>query len=649
MKRICSVVAVLAVLLSVPALADAGVVIDDPAVELEAFAIETFGEAPGLASQVADGELEPVENRLPKDPYVVTAPEIGQYGGTAQLVTLRPRVTHIDGRIMDFVGILKPQADGGGNAINLARRVEVSEDASTFTIHLREGLRWSDGEPFTTADMMFWYDDYIHDEDLVPVISSNWQVEGEVADLTAIDDYTLEISFVGPNPFFEMRLAHTLGAEPLLPRHYLEQFHRNYRDIEELERMARDAGFDTWYELFFDKADRTAGLPNQPDLPTLAPYRLVRKDAERHVFERNPYFWKVDAEGNQLPYLDRIEVTLASERGMIDGMIVSGQLDYEGSATDIRSYPMYREFEDEGNYRALLWTSGMANEVVYQFNMTHEDPVMREIFQDFRFRKAMSLAMDRQEINEAIYFGNAEPMQFTVLDSSRYFEPEFAEAYVEHDPERAAELLDEMGLDQMDSDGFRLRPDGERLVITIEFFDFETPKLPNVELVTAHWQEVGVDVRMRAVSGELQDQRATGNLMDATIWHGDAGADTLFPFANHFMVPTTPQWSISTWPLWSRWVSTRGEDGEEPPEQIKELIGVFDQMLVEPDPDRRVELGKELARAQAENLWVIGTVGRAPWVLIVSNDLRNVPEEGIWVWDNLWTRSMNPSSFYMAQ
>ena len=640
-------VVLLGLLVSLPVYA--GVVIEDPGVELESFAIESFGEAPLLAERVAQGELPTVEERLPLQPYVVVADDIGLYGGTANLVTLRPRVTHIDGRIMDFTGILQPQADGGGSAVSFARKVEISEDASTFTVHLREGVKWSDGAPFSAHDIMFWYHDYLLNEDLFPVVGSNWRTEGEVVEVTMLDEYTVEFAFVGPNPFFEMRLAHTLGSEPFLPRHYLEQFHINYVDENELIAMAEAAGFENWYQFFFDRADRTADLPNQPDLPTLAPYRLLRKDAERHIFERNPYFWKVDAEGNQLPYIDRIEVTLASDRGMIDGMIVSGQLDYEGSATDIRSYPLYRNFEEEGGYRALLWTSGMANEVIYQFNLTHNDPVMREIFQDVRFRRAMSLAIDRQEINEVIYFGHAEPMQYTALESSRYYKPEFAQAYAEFDPEAAAALLDEMGLDQRDGEGYRLRPDGERLIITLEFFDFETPKLPNIELVVAHWQAVGVDVRTRAVSGELQSQRAEGNLMDATIWHGDTGADTLFPFGNRFVVPETPDWNNTIWPEWARWNSTNGEEGEEPPAEVMALIDWYDQMLVEPSPERRVELGQNLLASQAENLWVIGTVGKAPWVLIVSENLRNVPEQGLWVWDNLWSRSMNPSSFYFAQ
>ncbi|MFW6269271.1 MAG: ABC transporter substrate-binding protein [Bacillota bacterium] len=616
--------------------------------ELENNDINEFNQATSLEEEAASGELPSVEERLPEEPYVVKDREIGQYGGTLDVISLRPSVTYIDGRAMDSNSFLKPSPDGGEFLLNFAKKVEISEDTTTYTIHLRKGVKWSDGEPFTTEDIEFWYEDMLQNEEITPVIGDVWKTDGELFELNVIDDYTFEFIFSEPKPYFKPQIAHTFGAEPLVPKHYLKQFHPEYTDMEKIEAEAEEAGFDHWYEYFQDRALRASIIPGQPELPTLGPYTLVEKKSNRHIFERNPYYWKVDAEGNQLPYIKRIETEIVSDREVINGKIMSGEVDFEGAATDIRNYPMYKNYEDEGGYKTYLWNSGMGSEVVYMVNQTIEDENLRDIFQDKRFRRALSLGMDRDEISEAIYFGKAEPRQYTVLESSQYYEPEFAETYIEYNPDRAKELLDEIGIEDVDGDGWREGPDGEDFSFTIEYYDFETPKEPNVELVISFWQDLGLDVNSKAVSGELQGQRAPANMMDATVWHGDKASDVLFPMNNTFLIPGPPEWGASIWPDWGRWFETDGEEGSEPPAQVKELDSWYEDMIKEPDEEKRIELGKKILEAQAENLWAIGTVGDAPWPVIVKENLRNVPEDGLWVWDTFWSRTRDPSTFYFA-
>lgn len=604
-----------------------------------------YNEAPEHQALVEAGTLPPVVERLPEEPYVVEPlEEIGRYSGTIRVATDNPLGQGDDSHLMSFTnGLVVPDPITGELKPHFARDIEMSDDRGIYTVHFREGLRWSDGEPFTTEDVMFWYEDILLNEELTPTIGTVWRYDGEVVRVEALDAYTARFTFAGPKPFFLEGLVH--NVDMFQPKHYLKEFHPNYVPLEELEGRVREAGFDNWWQRLQSMNQRWLNVPLRVGLPTLNSYVAVEITSENRIYERNPYYWKVDSEGNQLPYIERIVTDIVADREIWNGKIISGELDFAFRGTDIRNFPLYRRYEEDQNYRTLLWTSGLGSEIIYQFNLTHSDEALREIFQDVRFRRAMSLAIDREDINQTIYFGRAQPTQYTVIDISRYHKPEYTEPYIEYDPEQARALLDEMGL-EVGPDGYRLRPDGQRLSFTVEVVDIAVPTAPNVELVVSHWQDLGIDVTMRLVSGELQTQRATANLMDATVWRGDKASDILFPTNAQFFVPIAPGWEIVWSTEWARWFQTNGNQGLEPPEHIKELRGWWEEMLVEPDEARRLELADNILASQAENLWVIGTIYKAPFVVIARNTLGNVPEEGTWSWDLLWTGSWNPEQFF---
>jgi peptide/nickel transport system substrate-binding protein len=491
---------------------------------------------------------------------------------------------------------------------------------------------------------MFWYEDVLLNESLTPAIASVWRYDDEVVTLEVLDDYTVRFNFPGPKPFFREALVHTAWGM-FRPKHYLKDFHPAYVEEETLQRQVREAGFEHWFELFASRSATVAHAPMYTDLPTLSSYVLVEKASTQRVYERNPFYWKVDSAGNQLPYIDRISAEILADREIFNGRIIAGELDFAGFETDIRNFPLYRRYEEPGNFRTLLWRSGHGNELIYQLNLTHNDEVLREVFQDVRFRRALSLAINRDEIGEEIYFGRAEPAQYTMLPISRYYKPEYAQAYTEYDPEAARALLDEMGL-EVGSDGYRLRPDGGRLSITIENYDSEVPRVPNVELVMEYWRDIGIDVSMRPISGELQTERAPANLMDATTWPGGSANDTSFPADPAYLLPTFPRWSVIVFTEWARWFQTDGASGFEPPEQIKELEGWWDELMVSPSQERIDALADNILASQAENLWVIGTVSNAPYPIIARNTLHNVPEEGYWGWPFLWSSSWDPEQFF---
>lgn len=610
-----------------------------------------YNEAPMLKTLVAAGELPPVEERLPQkeDIYIVEPIEkIGQYGGIIRTTTIAPEGYGDDNNLSIFTSPVKPTPDASGFIPEVAKNLIPSADYTVWTIYLRRGMKWSDGHPFTAEDIIFWYEDVLLNKELTPIIGVPWREKGEgLVKVEKLDDYTAKFKFPAPRPYFINESTHMTGL--FLPKHYLRQFHPKYTPEKELEQKVKDAGFDNWWELFSKKNSAVWGQSINPDRPTVAPYFVVQKTADRRVWQRNPYYWKVDTAGNQLPYLDGIVTRIATNLEVVQGMIISGEIDFAGMQATIENYPMYKRNEEKGNYRITLWTSGMGSDVIYMINLTHKDPVLRKIFQDVRFRRALSLAMNRQEINRKIYFGKAQPRQYTNIESSQYFEPEFATAYIEYDPEKAKALLNEMGLFDKDQDGFLERPDGKKLGLTIEYYAIETPKKPNVELVSQYWREVGIDVKVKPISGELAGQRAPANLMDCCLWHGDKATDVLFPTQPQFRVPTSPGWERTIWPAWARWFQTDGKKGEEPPEQIKELHNWYKTMLKEPDLQKRVELGKKILRSEAENLWSIGTIGKSPYPIVLNKNLHNFPENGLWVWDTCWSCTRDPSQIFFEK
>lgn len=614
---------------------------------------DDFNQAPMLDESVQQGELPEVEERLPEkdDVYVVEPNEdIGQYGGTAHTAGLSIEADGDDQMLASSPMLIRPNAEATDFLPHFAKDIEISEDKTTYTIHFREGVKWSDGEPFTTEDVMFWYEDVLQNEDITPAIGDGWKSDGNLMDMEKVDDYTVKITFDKPKPYFLNNLYMDTNYWAMItPKHYMKQFHIDYvEDEDDLREKAEEEGYDSWYELYLNKFNMQYGLPLNPDLPTVTAYKMVKRSSNRREFERNPYFWKVDAEGNQLPYIDKLSNEIVSDKEVLQGRIMSGEIDFAGFNNDIRNYPMYRNYEEEGGYKTHLWRAGYKSDTVYMFNLTSEDSAKREIFQDENFRKAMSLAIDREAINDTIYFGKAEPVQYSVLDVSEHYDEKY-ETYIEYDPDKAAELLDEMGLKDQDGDGWREDLEGEEFTFTIEYITAETPKSPNIEMVVENWKEIGINVETRQISGELQGQRAPANMLDATVWHGDMATDMLFPLYPYYYLPYVPAWSKTIWPEWARWFQTEGESGQEPPAEIKELRDHWEEIMTEPDKDRRAELSEIILETQAEKLWTIGTVGKTPWAIVASENLSNLPEDVLWCWDTLWTISRDPEQFYFEE
>lgn len=608
-----------------------------------------------LRTLVAAGELPPVEERLPEEPMVVKPiEEIGQYGGTMHMFTMN--ADSILGPHVIFMGdnILHIAPDLKAIRPNIVKDRKFSKDGKTLTLYLRKGMKWSDGARFTADDIMFWYEDIVLNNELTPVKPMMWSPGGKLMKAEKIDDYTVRLNFAVPSPQTEINLAHGSGCQSVstwgfyAPKHYLKQFHPRYTPKEKIEKLAKEKGFDYWYQLFQDKGRTNFGISMNPDLPTLSAYVCKTKETSYIIFERNSFYWKIDPEGNQLPYIDRYRIMMVGSQEMINAKVMTGEADFEGMMTTLKNYPLYKKNAEKGDYRVLIYDNSYSSTVYLQPNQTSKNPVLRKIFQDARFRRALSLAINREEISEVLHFGLSEPRQVSVLDNSMYFEPEFAKAYIEYNPEKANELLDEMGLKWDERHKYRLRPDGKPLHPTIEYCESDQPRTAILEMTKDYWEKIGVPVTLKLETSTLEGMRAVANEIDIGVHVACGATDILFLNWPKCFFPVLAGWEMTWCPAWAQWYDTGGDAGEEPPAHMKRLQKIYDEMKITVDKSKLIQLGKEVCRAQAENLWVIGTV-RVPYCLIAKNNLRNLPEKGIWGWDGYFAYIYHPEQFFFKQ
>lgn len=503
------------------------------------FAFAEYNEAPMLHERVESGELPTVEERLPDDPFVVGPgvlyPEdkvdwqVGSYGGTLHMAHHTPELDY-DLYIMSN----EPLVRGHGTLMdnvqgNIVSDFSVSEDNTEFTFYLREGLKWSDGEPVTTEDIRFAYEDVMKNEKLTPVFPSHYRSggrpDGEKMQLEVVDDYTFKIIFDESYGAFitDTAIGSWFGSYTnlLKPSHYLKQFHAEYTDIEDMRTYLDEEELDDeWWELFDLKDITGVEFTSHQSIgfPVLRPWMRVEGPSGVIVFERNPYYFKVDTEGNQLPYIDELRSLEASEIDMVEMYAITGETDWLREQASLSSMPLYREHEERAGYRTIILENHLAPTII-KLNPTYEDEMWQELANDVRFRRALNMAIDREEIIDVVYFGLASPPETTPGD---------------YNPEKAEQILDELGMDERDGDGFRLAPNGEQFEIYIEYADMAADFTPVLELVVEHFQEIGINTSMQMRSAELFFQKAAANELQASIfwrsqpqWHGSVNTDYL--------------------------------------------------------------------------------------------------------------------------
>ncbi len=583
------------------------------------------GEAPILRAEVEAGRLPPLRERLPVDPLVIVPPEQeGPYGGAWRRAATGPAdISAITHRIL-FEGLVRWNPAGTEVWPNLAKSWEISDDAREFTFHLRRGIRWSDGEPFTNRDIRFWYEDVLLNRELTPVVSHNFRHAGETVEVEFPDDHTVVFRFAATNGLFMEKMATGGSVIPVAyPKHYLSAFHPNHVGEEEATRRARERNFTFWYQLFEDRYEwRNA------EIPRLWPW--VMRDpppAQPVLFARNPYYWKVDPSGNQLPYIDRITLDILNNE-TINMRAIQGGIGKQMRHLEFTNLPLFLERRERENYRVLYWLNASGGEMVVAPNLNHRDPAMRKLLHDRRFRIALSIGIDRGMLNEAGFFGLGRPRQMAPPRSSPFYCPDYESAYIEYDPAGANRLLDEIGLTERDRRGFRLLPDGRPVRLVVE----TTEMIGNqqvLQLMVGFWRDLGILADLRYQSRDLFIRRLEAVQHDIAVW---TGSDEQFPLMDvRWFFPSN---SIGAFQgiAYGRWFETYGEAGEEPPPEIRRCMELFREIELTVEADRRRELFQKIIDLNRENLWMIGLIGELPMLAIADNRMRNVPDAAMSGW-----------------
>ena len=590
-----------------------------------------YNQAPELAEQVAAGTLPPVAERLPAEPAVVEPLEqTGRYGGTISSVLKGPSDDFWIEKTIGYDPLVRWSQDGSSIIPNLAVSWEVNEDATRYTFKLREGVKWSDGTPFTADDIMFWYEDVYQNELLTPVQPGWLSTGGEPVVVEKIDDYTISFTFAAPNGLFLKNLAASStvldrNTFTRFPRHYLEQFHPTHN--EEVDTLVSEAGLDDWSQLFSERANEW----RSPEKPTLFAWRLTSAygDSQRLTAERNPYYWKVDPEGNQLPYVDEWVYDIVENEEVILLKALNGEIDLLGRHINtLGNKPLLFENMDAGGYRLFDEVPTEMNEVLLTLNLNSPDPVLREIFNNKDFRIGLSHAINREEILDIVFVGQGEPYQAAPLPGTPFYDEEMAKQYIEYDVELANEYLDKAGFAERDGEGFRLGPDGERISFPMEIMNFKQERIDVLELVRNYWRDVGIDMQVQPEERTLAATRLQSNLMVASAWSGNnGGLDALLE--PRYFIPVNDE-TASYAPLWAEWYETRGAAGEAPPADVQEALSLYDQLQATASEDEQIELMKQIVDIAEEQFYTIGTVRLAPFPGIVSQRLQNVPEAMIY-------------------
>lgn len=578
-------------------------------------------ESPMLAELVESGELPPLEERLPATPLEVE-PLVseGQYGGTLRRAQLDAGDT---GVLQSFAssGLLEWNWEATDQIPSLAEEFTANEDNTEYTFKLREGLKWSDGEPFTAADIQFTIEDWLQNPDMIP-FPPFWFSDGDkTPEVEFVDDLTFKVKFSTPFALFDKYMAHPAVSNQFIkPRHYLEQFHATYTDQATVDAAAKAAGFETWQQYF---ADRDNAWTN-PERPVMGAYQVVEPATSSSgvaELERNPYYWKVDPSGRQLPYIDNIQVQILAQDA-IDLRASNGDLDFQANFLGYNTTAVYQENAEERGYQVLRWQP-TGSLLAMNFNLSHKDAAMRELFLNKDFRAAFSQAINREAMNETLLGGLGVITQAGSPEGDDYYVEGSRQNNLEYNPERAGELLDGLGL-TMGADGMRTNVDGSPLEIVLAYVE-DTSKIPRTDaynMVKADLAEVGINLVLRPVDGSLYGELRVGNDFDMS---GTTVTESDWDLEPVWYIPTGG--NSHSAPGYGTWYASGGAEGVEPPAEIKELMDLWDALKAAETPEKRIELGKDIMSIHDEQTYIVGLLKLPFQPVVVTDNLVNVRDD----------------------
>ncbi len=622
-----------------------------------------FGEAPMLADLVKAGKLPAIEKRLPDpDQIMVIKPlkEVGKYGGNWRRAFTGPGDYENGNRINSSDKPLFFDYTGSKIDPSLARDWKVSDDGKTITLYLRKGAKWSDGTPFTADAFVFWYEDICLNKD-IGASFFEFTINGKLGATKKIDDYTVAFEFPEPYPYFVYILAGstsvgagfaTRGAFQTwgglyAPGHYLKQFMPKYSSLDEVNKKAKDAGFDSWVSLLKNKYSWALN----PDCPVMTPWRTVSPiNTPTWSMERNPYYWAVDSEGNQLPYIDKITMTLAENTEVANLRAIAGEYDIQERHMGLAKLPVFLENAQKGNYTVHLDPAFDGSDAAIHLGNAYDaDPEISKWIKNKDFRHALSMGIDRDQLNEAIWLGVGVPGSLAPSPDTIYSPgPDYNKKWCTLDVKQANDTLDKLGLDKKDSEGFRLRTDGKgRLsfqLVTIGGQFIEYTKVG--EMIKEQWKKIGIYMDVKETERTLAFTNDLNDANQMMMWSDD-GSEMLYLFPRHALPVDSAECHMGGG--FAKWYASNGKEGKKPDDP--EMLRAFDMFraaygMKEED---QIKTAKELWKIIVEQQWSIGLVGQSPafmGVRIVKNNMGNVPERQVNAQHARTPCSSHPTTFY---
>jgi len=600
-----------------------------------------FGEAPALAELVKAGKLPPVEQRLPQEPMVIKPlRSVGKYGGTWRRGFLGPGDSENGNRVRASDKLLFWDVNGTHIVPNVAQGWETSADGRRTTLFLRKGMKWSDGASFTADDFMFWYEDMYQNKDLIKSPAPELSANGKPGRIIKVDETTVLFEFDDPHFLFASQLAGDTqvgGGQSRLqseerelglyaPAHYLKQFLPKYSSVDSLNEKAKAAGFDNWAQVFKIKSDWRLN----PDVPTISAWRMVQPiNSQAWVLERNAYFWATDMEGNQLPYLDKVQLTLAENPEVINLRAIAGEYDYMERFIDLAKLPVLLENAARGHYKVHLDPGFNGSDSELKFNFAYRlDPEIQKWFANLEFRRALALGIDREQINEAFFLGlgvTGTPIPADIIPESPG--KDWHQRWATLDVAKANAMLDAIGLKKKDAEGFRVRTDnGERLRLQIDVAQTLSPTWPQqAEMIIQQWRAIGIWADMRLFERSLFYTRVRNDQNQIVLWSNN-GSESLYLYTIP-VLPIDPQSSFGG-AAYAQWYASNGAAGIKPTDP--ELLKGFELLrsAVSQPEERRVQIAQEIWKLLVDQVWSIGLVGQSPAYMgtrVVNERLENVP------------------------
>ena len=588
-----------------------------------------------LVKAVASGDLPPVAERLPKHPLVMPVDSscpTNKLGGTLNILAGSAK----DTRTMNYFGYARLV----GYDVNYDIKPDIAEsydvkDGRIFTFHLRKGMKWSDGKSFDAEDFRYFWEDMATDPKIAKFgVPAELLVEGKAPKVSFPDKYTVVYEWSRPNPKFLASLAGTVPFEIFRPAHYLKKFNPKYADPQKLAAEVANSGQKDWVGLHFKK-DRGYRNDN-PKMPTLQPWKLDTKPpSERLIFARNPYFHRVDSEGRQLPYIDRVAMTVSNPE-LIPAKVSNGESDLQAAYLNFPNYPFLKRGAKRSDYEVRLWKAGEGSHVALYPNLNADDPVWRKLLSTADFRRALSLSINRDDINKAIFYGLAKPGANTVLPGSKLFDPKLPMMWSTYDPQRANAMLDKLGLRRDTPEGLRHLPDGREMRIVVETAGEGNEQADVLQLIRDDWHRIGIDLLIRESQREIFRNRVKAGSTIMSIWSGlDNGLPTPATDPDEFVPSTAEQLQ---WPGYGMWVETGGTGGAKPGDgetmaAIDALIQLRKDWSMTTDPAKERRIWEKILDISANQVFTIGIVSGVDQIVVVSDDLKNVPEHGVYNFD----------------